>query len=344
MAILTYNQVLVRQYLNTYQFGELLFKDILSPAYSKDYFRQYDRMFNDHFNVFIDRTGTIPHYLDVKIDLLPELNSYLPFEQCVEIRAKELLASGKTITVLWSGGLDSTFVLLALMNYATDLKQIQVFGTYGSVLESGGIFDKYIKDRVQCTIRVGGEDAPELEEDTIIVSGMLGNQIFGPEQAEFTDKGNKRFGKLGSMDLPFEQFLTEEQLKFLQPAIEIFPRKIKTLAEFRWFMSFNFLWQHIRYEPWVHFPKHIAEKVDGFFNTVDFQTWAIKTDEPWQLDQTNDLTHRWQMRQLINKWIGPNDYADQKIKAVSVLLVKKPAWGYMLDNYNNIFLKDHFNA
>lgn len=345
MQILSYNQPLIRNYLNTYQFGNILLKDILAPEFNTDYFREYDNVFKDRMNFFVDRTGKIPHYLNIKIDPMPVKQLFTKsFEQVVNERVNEILSQGRPIKVLWSGGLDSTFVLFALMANAKDLKQISVFGTYGSVLESGGLFDKFIKDRVQYTIRVNGNDAPELEEDCVLVSGMLGNQIFGPEQADITKRGNKRFGGVGYMNTPWDQHVRQNEYELLAPAVEASPRSIKTLGDFRWFMSFNFLWQQSRYEHWTQFSPDVAKNIIGFFDTNEFQQWALNTEEPFQLDQKNDLTHRWQMRELISQWTEDTSYANYKTKAVSILTVKKPAWGYLTDNYNSIFLKDHYNA
>ena len=63
-------------------------------------------------------------------------------------RCIELLSTGKQINVAWSGGIDSTFVLFSLYNYANDKSQISVYGTYNSIIESGDLFDRFIKNRI----------------------------------------------------------------------------------------------------------------------------------------------------------------------------------------------------
>jgi hypothetical protein len=78
----------------------------------------------------------------------------------------------------------------------------------------------------------------------------------------------------------------------------------------------------------------------AFFDSTEIQQWSMSTKEPKQLDPADNLTHRWQMRQLIDRWIGPNNYTRSKDKAVSVLYTKKHEWFALLDNYTNIYFKD----
>ena len=65
------------------------------------------------------------------------------------------------------------------MYYANDLSQISVIGTYGSILESGSMFDKCIKNKVSYDINVNTKYMID-SDDSIFVTGMMGNQLFGP--------------------------------------------------------------------------------------------------------------------------------------------------------------------
>ena len=107
-------------------------------------FAKYEK-FGMNRNPLYDRSGSIPHYLNMApIHPMPayDPNFNKSFHEIVEERAKEILSLGRKIKVCWSGGLDSTFVLFTLLNYANDESQIEVYGTYSSVIESGDIFDK----------------------------------------------------------------------------------------------------------------------------------------------------------------------------------------------------------
>lgn len=299
---------------------------------------KYQQVFGKHINAQIDRTGQLPHFFNIKLlDPLPEAR-VISFEDATRIRAQELIAQNKPITVLWSGGLDSTFTLMCLLEYAQP-GQVSVFGTYASIIEAGELFDKYIRDRVKYTIGVFGLDLAANKE-CLYVSGMLGNQIFGPGNW-FNNTGTPfKFGTLETIHKDYKTVVDPEILEILDPSIQAYPGTIETVEDFRCFMMFNFPWQGMKYEQNIYFPLKDYGEIHAFFDSTEIQQWAMSTKEPKQLDPADNLTHRWQMRQLIDRWIGPNNYTSYKDKAVSVLYTKKHEWFALLDNYTNIYFKD----
>ena len=77
-----------------------------------------------------DRSGNIKHFLRVNKDAYPipkAGNFNLSLYDVIFKRAREILALGKPINVCWSGGIDSTFVLLCLLDLANDKSQIKVY-------------------------------------------------------------------------------------------------------------------------------------------------------------------------------------------------------------------------
>jgi asparagine synthetase B (glutamine-hydrolysing) len=120
----------------------------LSEHYSDHLLDQYDRFGLNKHNTVYDRTGHLPHYLnmDPKHTMPGKVDGFnKTFWEITVNRAKELLSIGKPINVLWSGGLDSTYILFVLKHFANDPEQVRVFGTYNSIIESGDLFDRRIK-------------------------------------------------------------------------------------------------------------------------------------------------------------------------------------------------------
>jgi hypothetical protein len=330
--LLSYNARLVRQLYNNPNT-----RHQLSQYLGQGDFATHERVFGQQINAVIDRTGAIPHFLDIKItEPIPTELTTMSFEDVVRARAEELIAQNKKIKVMWSGGLDSTFTLFVLAEYAKK-GQLSVFGTWGSILESGNLFDLFIKGHFPHEIGVFGKDL-NLDSDDLVVSGMLGNQVFGPANI-INDAFRCNYGTMDMIDQPYERSIDPFICEFLDPSIKASPKRIETLADFRWWMMFNYSWQSMKWEYNAYLPASQFGKIVGFFDDIRFQQWALSTKDLWQLDPTNHLTHRWQMRKMIDQCIGSNDYTKTKDKSVSVLYTKNKSWFALLDNYTNIHLR-----
>jgi hypothetical protein len=288
-----------------------------------------------------DRTGAIPHFLNIDSEYskIPTGNCNKSFRHIAEERAKYLISLDKPINVSWSGGLDSTFVLFCLLNYVEDKEQITVYGTYNSVIESGYMFDRYIKDRVKYNIKVNSNN--NYENNEVYVTGALSNQLFQPSlryshnrdnilslhNTEFIEKNYTR---------NIEDTINDTILQFIKPSLDRFPKKIKTLQELRWFVNFNYCWYNNSSH---HKIAANNPNIISFFDTDDFQRWSIyNTDAPTKVGDYSD--ERWQIRELIAEYTGDKLYAKNKRKNVSVLSRVEPNWLFLLNDYSNIYLED----
>jgi len=317
----------------------------LSNDFSYKLFDTYEKL-GLHKNAVYDRSGAIPHYLRMSpIHPMPKYdpNYNRNFYDIVEERAKELLALGKPIKVCWSGGLDSTFVLFTLLRYANDKSQITVYGTYASIIESGDVFDKFIKNNIQFEINVyPTEKTKKIEENCILVSGFQGNQLFGPTDNFFADGSRPVTFFHHTMGTPttiyedYKKYIAPELLEFLQPAIDRSPRKIETVADVRWYCIFNMDWYNGLYTMKAEMPFDKMKTVHHFFETEEFEKWAIHTKEPWTKIKGDPNTHRWQMREALAEY-GLKDYAKYKAKAISNFALIRNDWFFLLEDYKNVY-------
>jgi hypothetical protein len=327
-------------------------RELVAPYLSKDYsdslFSLYRKYKMDAVNVVYDRTNKTPHYINFKKDLFP-IPDYVgfnkDFSQIVEERAKELLILNKQINVVWSGGIDSTLALFALIKFCNDPSQITVYGTYNSILESGNLFEKYILPR-GVRYRITPSSQKEFKDpDAIYVTGFMGNQLFGPTD-DFSKNStitlfHHQFNSI-DVDDPYETCVHPELLDFLLPSIKASPRKIETVRDLRWFLIFNFDWYTGKFDAMVTTDNR--DKVYHFFETDDFQRYAVTTKEPFTKVKGNSLTHRWVMRELIEEYSGDSYYAWNKPKGISNLSNKNPSWLFLLENYELVVDKSNHHV
>lgn len=341
--ILYYNtHIVTRKFkVNPREYQRYLNRDHFSP----ELFNKYEQFGLNKHNMIYDRTGTLPHYLQISpIHTIPKLDPTFNknFFEVAEQRAKDLIALDKPINVMWSGGLDSTFVLFMLRHYANDPDQVRVYGTYNSIIESGDMFDRRIKHEFKYKIKVApSRELNYQDADGIFVSGMCGNQIFGPTDNMF-GKHYLFHHTLGTPETIYEDYKTNvdpELLEFFQPMIDASPRKIETVADLRWYCIFNLDWYTGLYEHRTHLNSTIARNVLGFFDSEEFQQWAITTKEPFTKVKGDPQTHRWQMREVLSELFDEKHYAKHKDKKISNFAVFDPYWLFILDDFSNIFVR-----
>jgi hypothetical protein len=340
-------------YYNTHSIPDLIkngnahITTFLSEQYSEDLFNTYERFGLNKHNVVYDRTKHIPHYLNITPDLHPMpgvINNYnRSFWKITEERCKELLALGKPINVMWSGGIDSTYILFVLKHFANNPDQVKVYGTYNSILESGDLFDNHIKNKFICDIKVGTYNKYNYQdENSIYVSGMCGNQLFGPTDDFFATGQTAMFHHtLGTPKTIYESYegnIDPVLLEFLNPIIKTSPKKLETVADLRWYCIFNLDWYTAIYEHKTQIPLDRANRIYGFFNSDSFQEWAINTKEPFTKTKGNSLTHRWQMRDILTELIGDSYYSLHKDKKISTFSTPDPNWLLLLNDYRNVYL------
>jgi hypothetical protein len=168
---------------------------------------------------------------------------------------------------------------------------------------------------------------------------MGGNQLFGPTDNMFANGNLALFHHtLGTPDTIYKSYkehIDPELLEFLDPAIKASPRKLETVADLRWYCIFNLDWYTGVYEHKTRLPADTAERIHGFFDSWDFQTWAINTKDAFTKVPGNPNTHRWQMRDILADF-GLADYAKSKTKRISTFSMNDPTWLYLLDRYQNI--------
>ena len=318
-------------------------EQFISEDYTNDLFNSYEMYGLNKHNVVYDRTDSIHHYLRMAKGLHPMPNKVenynKSFFEITEKKCKELLSLNKPIYVMWSGGIDSTYILFALRHFANDKDQVRVYGTYNSIIESGDLFDRRIKDNFIHHIGVTRQNHLNYELDGIYVSGMCGNQLFGPTDDMFATGGKAMFHHtLGTPETIYDGLDTIDGglLEFLDPIIRNSPKPIETIADLRWYCIFNLDWYTAIYEFKTLVSNQKFDRIYGFFDSYEFQEWAINTKEPFTKIKGNSNTHRWQMRQVLDELFDEPHYAWNKSKKISTFILHEPKWLFLLKGNHNV--------
>lgn len=180
----------------------------------------------------IDRTQTIRTPLKTWIGQAWSVpTTEYTLEQALFLRAKTLIEYNKTINVFWSGGLDSTTAITALLKQLTYYDQLKIVYTDTSVLEH----PEYLKfihknyPQVEC-IAVN----QSLKLDGIIVTGDGGDESHANIDTQFLNQHG-----VDVLAMPWEEFFrkfnaNEKFINFCKNFFACAGRPITTVLEARW--------------------------------------------------------------------------------------------------------------
>jgi hypothetical protein len=306
------------------------------PIYQKLDLEQWtnrnSRMAQGSMGMWHDRTGTIPHYLKLTDpEPLPVVESSfnktwkdISLETASDIVKR---ANGSQINISWSGGLDSTAVLFALLE-CTSASQLKVFCNYNSIVESGPLFDLYIKGKIDFELTTPVVN-PKFG-DGLIVTGYLGDQLYGRYQTL----------KPEQFEMPWKDFITAEQVELIESILPQWPgQPLRTVPDFLNFIELNCKWQMGKTNRMRNMPQEIASRMINFYESVDFQKWSLGNYEPKWFDE-DMRTYKYPTRLFLKDLMKSDTYAMNKIVQTSHYHILEHDWVMLLENGTNLYIQD----
>jgi hypothetical protein len=249
-----------------------------------------------HNQVPVDRTGRF-NILKVATWPIPRVNKLFTktFEQICYDTAIDYWNKNDDISVLWSGGLDSTCVAIAFIETKPENKNLTLVCTQESIDEYPSFYEQHKKLIKLDTAAEFWLRFTAHQNKTKYVSGDIGDQIFGgviDEYAEHKDEPWQSFiewddvfetSSFHADNLSREWFKAEKEMlirkftKFNNKA----PFPIVTIFDFVWWLTyttrFNGAANNItNLVTAVHkLEKAAIGTVSCFFHNYDFEQWSM---------------------------------------------------------------------
>jgi hypothetical protein len=249
-------------------------------------------LFRSLFNIdadafLVDRTDTIsfPFSENNIFPMLTTTTTPLSWQECADNRVKELVKTGEKLYVMWSGGIDSTLMLISFMKHAPN-DQIVVVLNQDSVKE----YPRFYKTNILPSYQIlATEELMLLVGQSNLFNGLLisaehADQLVGSPISDLIVKklGRTMLG-LPYNDENFEKFLLSAGvpiyhidilINIYNMTIEKSPRPIKTMWDLCWWHGFNFKWQTIAMKLAVRMAD--PTKLITFYSSNDFQNTSIQ--------------------------------------------------------------------
>lgn len=205
-------------------------------------------------------------------------------EICIN-RALELYAStNNEIYILWSGGIDSTLIVVGFMLAHVDLDKITIVCNHESVKENTGFYKQHILKKFKIMSSEAFSQQMKIQTiNGLIISGEQGDLIFGQDfgQIMFARYGAD-YLKLTANRSTITKFFIDSDMtsKEANCWYDIFmgskhlsPRSIDTAYDFSWWAGFNWRWQWALEK--IKMRSMHEQQVKTFYSGNDFQQWAI---------------------------------------------------------------------
>jgi hypothetical protein len=267
--------------------------------------------------------------------------SSLSFDDVTIKRANELLIASKKYNrtfVFYSGGIDSTTVLSAIIKYwlPVDLSCITIVLNQHSIDENINFYHTYIKDKFTTVSTNDFFNEAKFDNNSLYVTGDLGDPLMSHDgivdfDKEFPGIHNKPFRK--NID-PIIKYFAQNTSKNdgVQAYTEICKSlaslnyEVETVYDFLWFINFAWGWDIDIYQPlwyWRMGPntntkQFLEENFFLWFNTREYQDWSINTiGTDLKISGGLDMS-KYALKKFIYEFNGDSDYFKHKMHEGSV--------------------------
>jgi len=196
----------------------------------------------------------------------------------VQTRAQEIIKRDQPIKLFWSGGIDSTLTVSAILTEYKHTDQIELYHTCESIRENPYFYD-YIK-KFNVRTRMWSDDwVNKFDSQDLIITGTSSDEITGSLDRSFYDEYStwlnqpwqiffKTKGHSDSFITRCEQLFSESQ------------SPIETVFDARWWFYFYIRHTHWARRDWdYNLENDFANNIVQFFNCDAFDSWSMLNKE-----------------------------------------------------------------
>jgi hypothetical protein len=307
----------------------------------------------------VDRTGTIKFPVQTtSIFPLPQMRFLTKtYEELCDERAYDLLVRADVLDVpmcvFWSGGVDSTCLLVALLKNSTPAQRerIVVVMSEESIREYPEFYAKHIRGKLRCE---SGLLFPYLlGTRKLLVNGEHNDQLFG---SDVVVQLVNRFS-FDVVHKPYDRslfvtFFTEKMegneteawryVRLFEDVCRMSPVRLVSNFDVFWWVNFTLKWQTV-YMRVLSFVSertkvfltkdYIEHYYQPFFNTEAFQLWSMNNLRQRVADSWR--SYKWVAKKVIYDFTKDLDYytLKQKRGSLQYLLMQHTPYNFIDEDY-----------
>lgn len=287
-----------------------------------------------------DRFGYLNHFSDFnwtdKTDSIPSAVNH-SFSDLMDQRANELI--GKSITAQWSGGVDSTALLLALIKNGIPKEDLVIFYDTNSMEEYPKLYNWLADQKYNMKQVKNWKKALSKTDTDIITNGWCADQLFGSIFFhQFPNKYHLTLPELMRTTNILSGPLTEDEISFATETFKEYGKKlfnidINIAAELGWFINFAMKWTWVStYNELYLVGTKNQFKTKVFYNTPYFQEWSVNNFnniKECNIYGKDPFRYKRQLKNYIYDTFKDEEYLVNK--------TKRPSWNSALSRTQQAF-------
>ena len=263
----------------------------------------FSQMFNASISL-IDRSASIncPPIACHVLDPLPKWTPTVSFEEICRNRYQQILDlaldSVKKLVIFYSGGIDSTLIAaLAIShpNFMRDRDNILLAFSEESIKENPVFWKEHLLKSFGHRIEsASGFHLLITNPENLCITGEFADNIFGSltvksymDATGDLDAIHKRFSVTGQewlLNKITNQSHRDACQHMIETILSVSPHNLKSNHDCFWWLNFVLKWQAVKFRLVSHAPQSsfinpMIQNVLHFFETIEFQNWAVMTNE-----------------------------------------------------------------
>lgn len=237
--------------------------------------------------------------------------------------------TNRKITVLWSGGVDSTGIIASLIKAGIHKDQLIIMHTKDIINEAPFEY-KWLTDNKYYLNEFTWNDVDKgryniMLKNSLIVFGWCADQLFGhminlqfPEQF-FKDYKDGFFQIMMRKNAYRSPEFVDSAIDILGEYIDKLNLDIKTTAEATWIFNFGVKWSHISREAKCLLPKALRNNCISFYEDTEFQDWSLSNFKEYNSKFYGDpKNYKRPIKEVIYDVFKNDDYLNNKGKKGSM--------------------------
>ena len=271
-----------------------------------------------HHACLSDRFGFLNQFSPFvfnSVENMPTFDCKHTLENLLLTRAADIYsianAEAKTINVMWSGGVDSTAVVLAFI-----VSEVPVNVVYtASSIDEYPEFYEFIKTvpfvkMHQVTATTLAPVCASLAVNDLVVTGFPADQLFGSIVNQ-------------ALAIPFDAdwrclITNDEAISQIEAATEFYKLPIKTISELTWFINFSCKWNIVTHALSSFYGLDCGNTIN-YFEPVEFQQWSLSNfDVLHKFSQVDPKYYKQELKNFIVKYFPKGSYLTTKGKTGSL--------------------------
>ena len=284
----------------------------------------------------MDRTANKwPSFKYLNMFPMPIVSNATPnFMSLSVARIHELTDHDQHVNILWSGGIDSTFIMTLMIDLGIAQKlysqdRLTIGLNQDSIRENPVFYEKFINPNFGSCVVQANHLLTNPQFDQVTITGEMADNLVGSLTMKSCVDYYNDFSIVHQPMRKSIEWLARNLKgddvnlleEFIEYTVNKSPVELITCHDLLWYLNFNFKWQAVNFRIVSHAAdeevgNQLIKNFKHFFNTDDFQQWSLKEGHYFTGDNWGD--YKKVMKEQIYQVTNDLEYFKYKTKHPSL--------------------------